>query len=196
MQCLRDNKVWLQFSLTQCFCAVTYNSDYCIIDGNITALFSNQLLQQMFQTVFFYFCVSMHHSISQIKHQLDATLCRFYFCRVTLHTLTQYPPEHAFSFVPNMVMWRPTCNYNTCTRGCCASFLMFQTVFHNMSTCFTIGISLLLLHTFKHFLHFQHCIDQCWTLSAHSRQNGWKGGSYVLSMCFVDFAWLHIGIIA
>ena len=27
----------------------------------------------------------MHHSISQTKHQLDATLCRFYFCRVTLH---------------------------------------------------------------------------------------------------------------
>ena len=27
----------------------------------------------------------MHHSISQMKHQLDATLCRFYFCRVTLH---------------------------------------------------------------------------------------------------------------
>ena len=27
----------------------------------------------------------MHHSISQIKRQLDATLCRFYFCRVTLH---------------------------------------------------------------------------------------------------------------
>ena len=25
------------------------------------------------------------HSISQMKHQLDATLCRFYFCRVTLH---------------------------------------------------------------------------------------------------------------
>jgi hypothetical protein len=22
----------------------------------------------------------VHHSISQIKHQLDATLCRFYFC--------------------------------------------------------------------------------------------------------------------
>ena len=22
---------------------------------------------------------------SQMKHQLDATLCRFYFCRVTLH---------------------------------------------------------------------------------------------------------------
>ena len=24
-------------------------------------------------------------AISQIKHQLDATLCRFYFCRVNLH---------------------------------------------------------------------------------------------------------------
>ena len=33
----------------------------------------------------FYFCVSVHRSIGQIKHQLDATLCRFYFCRVTLH---------------------------------------------------------------------------------------------------------------
>ena len=27
----------------------------------------------------------MHHSINQMKHQLDATMCRFYFCRVTLH---------------------------------------------------------------------------------------------------------------
>ena len=33
----------------------------------------------------FYFCVSVHRSISQMKHQLDATLYRFYFCRVTLH---------------------------------------------------------------------------------------------------------------
>ena len=33
----------------------------------------------------FKFCVSVYHSISQMKHQLDATLCRFYFCRVTLH---------------------------------------------------------------------------------------------------------------
>ena len=24
-------------------------------------------------------------ALSQMKHQLDATLCRFYFCRVTLH---------------------------------------------------------------------------------------------------------------
>ena len=31
-------------------------------------------------------CVYVHRSISQIKHQLDATLCRFFFfCRVTLH---------------------------------------------------------------------------------------------------------------
>ena len=28
---------------------------------------------------------SVYHSISQMKHQLDATLCRFYFYRVTLH---------------------------------------------------------------------------------------------------------------
>ena len=27
----------------------------------------------------------MHHSIIQMKHQLDATVCRFYFCRVTIH---------------------------------------------------------------------------------------------------------------
>ena len=27
----------------------------------------------------------MHHSISQMKHQLDATLFRFCFCRVALH---------------------------------------------------------------------------------------------------------------
>ena len=33
----------------------------------------------------FWVCVSVHHSVSQMKHQLDATLCRFYFCRVTLH---------------------------------------------------------------------------------------------------------------
>ena len=26
-----------------------------------------------------------HVILSQMKHQLDATLCRFYFCRVTLH---------------------------------------------------------------------------------------------------------------
>ena len=25
------------------------------------------------------------HFLSQMKHQLHATLCRFYFCRVTLH---------------------------------------------------------------------------------------------------------------
>jgi len=25
------------------------------------------------------------YNVSQMKHQLDATLCRFYFCLVTLH---------------------------------------------------------------------------------------------------------------
>ena len=38
-----------------------------------------------FISFFFKFCVSVHHSISQMKHQLHATLCRFHFCRVTLH---------------------------------------------------------------------------------------------------------------
>ena len=45
----------------------------------------------------------------QMKHQLDATLCRFYFCRVTLHVsganphhqeylkLIQRPPVHVLS---------------------------------------------------------------------------------------------------
>ena len=32
-----------------------------------------------------YICSNTYKSTSQIKHQLDATLCRFYFCRVTLH---------------------------------------------------------------------------------------------------------------
>ena len=91
----------------------------------------------------------MHHSISQMKHQLDATLCRFYFCRVTLHVtgasahhqeylkLVQrplvhvlslqvrvgegIPSQHAFSFGPNMEMWWLTCNDNTCTGGRCTS---------------------------------------------------------------------------
>ena len=48
-------------------------------------------------------------SICQMKHQLDATLCRFYFCRVTLHVsgasahhkeylkLVQWPLVHVLS---------------------------------------------------------------------------------------------------
>ena len=44
----------------------------------------------------------MHRCISQIKHQLDATLCRFYFCRVTLHV---WHPKH--------VEW--LCRNKTCT---------------------------------------------------------------------------------
>jgi len=46
--------------------------------------------------------------VSQMKHQLDATLCRFYFCRVTLHVsgasahhqeylkLVKWPLVHVF----------------------------------------------------------------------------------------------------
>ena len=96
---------------------------------------------------FFHFCVSVHHSISQIKHQLDATLCRFYFCRVTLHVsgvkrpssgvlqigtmatgtdviFAGRPSHHHIMDFPNMVMWWPTCNYNTRTRDRRASFLI------------------------------------------------------------------------
>jgi hypothetical protein len=45
----------------------------------------------------------VHHSISQMKHQPDATLCRFYFCRVTLHVCLR--PKH--------VEW--PCRNKTCT---------------------------------------------------------------------------------
>ena len=82
----------------------------------------------------------------QMKHQLDATLCRFYFCWVTLHVsdasahhqeylkLVQRPLVHVLSlkvshhisllgpFGPNKEMWWLTCNYNTCTSGRCTSF--------------------------------------------------------------------------
>ena len=32
-----------------------------------------------------YIWLNQLSNTSQMKHQLDATLCRFYFCRVTLH---------------------------------------------------------------------------------------------------------------
>ena len=32
-----------------------------------------------------YYAINNICNLGQIKHQLDATLCRFYFCRVTLH---------------------------------------------------------------------------------------------------------------
>ena len=76
----------------------------------------------------------MHHSISQMKHQLDATLWRFYFCRVTLHVsgasahhheylkLVQRPLVHVLSLWvshhisllgPEHVEW--LCRNKTCT---------------------------------------------------------------------------------
>ena len=85
-------------------------------------------------------------TLSQMKHQLDATLCRFYFCRVTLHVsgasthhqeylkLVQRPLVHVLSLQvthhisllgpegPNKEMWWLTCNDNTCTSGRCTSF--------------------------------------------------------------------------
>ena len=72
------------------------------------------------------------------KNQLDATLCSFYFCGVTLHVsaasahhqeylkLVQRPLVHVLSLQvssgPNKVMWWLTCNDNTCTSGRCTSF--------------------------------------------------------------------------
>ena len=37
------------------------------------------------RVTFTYFGSAVRRITSQIKHQLDATLCRSYFCRVTLH---------------------------------------------------------------------------------------------------------------
>ena len=81
--------------------------------------------------------------VRQMKNQLDATLCRFYFCTVTLHVsgarahhqeylkLQRRPLLHVLSlqvshhislFGPNKEMWWLTCNDNTCTSGRCTSF--------------------------------------------------------------------------
>ena len=43
------------------------------------------LRSDLAEGILFQFCASVHHCIGQMKHQLDATLCRFYFCRVTLY---------------------------------------------------------------------------------------------------------------
>jgi len=77
-------------------------------------------------------------SKKQTKYQLDATLWRFYFCRVTLHGSGVNRPSsgvlknwhggpwymcysrsshHHIRDVHNMVMWCPTGKYNTCTSG-------------------------------------------------------------------------------
>jgi hypothetical protein len=53
-------------------------NNYCVLGPNIS------LIEHLL-SVKFYFCVSVHRSIGQIKHQRDATLCRFYFCKLTLH---------------------------------------------------------------------------------------------------------------
>jgi len=69
--------------------------------------------------------LKVNTAIIQIKHQLDATLCGFYFCIVTLNVSgVKCPSSRILIFVPNMVMWWPTCNYNTCTRARRTSFLI------------------------------------------------------------------------
>ena len=111
-------------------------------------VFFNQFDFYAYTSCFFEFCASVHHSISQMKHQLDATLCRFYFCRITLHVSgasahhqeylkqVQRPLVHVLSLQvshhtsllgpkaegPNKEMWWLTCNDNTCTSGRCSSF--------------------------------------------------------------------------
>ena len=65
---------------------------------------NNSSTRDLMSRFFFKFCASVHHSISQMKHQLDATLCRFYFCRVTLH-VSGLRPKH--------VEW--PCRNKTCT---------------------------------------------------------------------------------
>ena len=78
---------------------------------------------------------------SLIKHQLDPTLCRFYFCRVTLHVsdasahhqeylkLVQLPLVRVLSLQVShhitLLIRRCdelTCNHNTRTSGRCTSF--------------------------------------------------------------------------
>ena len=77
----------------------------CLFDSQLTSLDSHYACQRMFS-------YNMYNQskfiISQMKHQLDATLCRFYFCRVTLHVsgasiphqeylkLVQRPLVHVF----------------------------------------------------------------------------------------------------
>ena len=66
-------------SVARCYCA-------CPLGCHLRQVPNSAAIQNLYFIIFFfYFCVSMHRSISQIKHHLDATLCRFYFCRVTLH---------------------------------------------------------------------------------------------------------------
>ena len=56
--------------LTTCHTRYTWDRSLCVFLFNRTTL-------QVFVTYL--------TGVRQMKHQLDATLCRFYFCRVTLH---------------------------------------------------------------------------------------------------------------
>ena len=73
----------------------------------------------------FYFCVSVHRSISQIKHPTWCKTVQILFLQShstcfghqapiirSIKKLTLRPLYRC-----NMVMWWPTCNYNTCTEA-------------------------------------------------------------------------------
>ena len=58
-------------------------------------------------------CVS-NTSLGQMKHHLDATLCRFYFCRVTLHVSGASAHHQEYLRLrPKHVEW--LCRNKTCT---------------------------------------------------------------------------------
>ena len=76
-----NSDAWTVFVSEQISMHISRVTCCCIL---VSSRFLRLRLCEQNQTEF-YFCVCVHRSISQIKHQLDATLCRFYFCRVTLH---------------------------------------------------------------------------------------------------------------
>jgi hypothetical protein len=72
-------------------------------------------------------------NISQMKHQIDATLCRFYFCRVTLHISgVKRPSSGVFKTTPDDGRLRPKhvewlCRNKICTvlHQVCVSFDLY-----------------------------------------------------------------------
>ena len=62
-------------TVASCWIPSTTFAEACSPDSTICTRGCNYILILCFRA----------DSISQMKHQLDATLCRFYFCRVTLH---------------------------------------------------------------------------------------------------------------
>ena len=87
----------------------------------------------------------MHRSIIQMKHQLDVTLCRFYFCRVTLHVSAASAHHQEYLKLvqrPKHVEW--PCRNKTCT------------VLHQVGVSFD-----LICCNICDTLHFDHTIYTC-----------------------------------